>query len=501
MVKMKKLLLLSSSIVLILTALTLAQEIYPKREFRSAWVATVANIDWPSSRLSTAGSQIADLVDIMNKLKTAGINAVIFQVRTECDALYDSPYEPWSYWLTGEQGKAPEPYYDPLQFAIDEAHSRGMELHAWFNPYRAEKNIGDYPVSSKHVSIEHPEWLLKFKDYTMLDPGQPEVKNYIAKIIADVIRRYDVDGIHFDDYFYPYSPKVSNEDSHTFEKFNNGFDNIDDWRRYSINSMVAQVYDSIKTIKPNVKFGISPFGIVENHYAGTNGFNSYQILYCDPLTWIKDKTVDYVTPQLYWERGHKLADYSKLLPWWNTIVDDRHFYVGHFSSRFESKRWEGAKNETVEQIRMNRMYPNVHGSVFFSAKSITENYSGFSDSLRDGIYKYPALLPIMNWKDTSSPIAPEELKIEGDLTKRTLTWEIPKTEGKKPVCFVIYRFPSENKIDFNDPQYILTITNNARTKFDDIDTIEKDEVYIYAVTALDRLHNESNAVTINFEAE
>ena len=147
------------------------------------------------------------------------------------------------------------------------------------------------------------------------------------------------------------------------------------------------------------------------------------------------------------------------------------------------------------------MYPNVHGSVFFSAKSITENYSGFSDSLRDGIYKYPALLPIMSWKDTSSPIAPEELKIEGDLTKRTLTWEIPKTEGKKPVCFVIYRFPSENKIDFNDPQYILTITNNARTKFDDIDTIEKDEVYIYAVTALDRLHNESNAVTINFEAE
>lgn len=498
---MKKLLLLSILTVILFTSIIAAQEIYPKREFRSAWVATVANIDWPSSRNSTSGEQIAELVDMMDKLKAAGINAVMFQVRTECDALYDSPYEPWSYWLTGEQGVAPQPYYDPLKFAIDEAHSRGMELHAWFNPYRAVKNIGDYKSSEKHVSIKHPEWLLKFKDYTMLDPGQPEVKDYIAKIITDVIRRYDVDGIHFDDYFYPYSPKVSNEDSLTFAKFKGSYDNIDDWRRYSINSMVAQVYDSIKAIKPNVKYGISPFGIVENHYAGTNGFNSYQILYCDPLTWIKDKTVDYVNPQLYWERGHKLADYSKLLPWWDSIVGDRHLYIGHFSSRFESKRWEGTKNETIAQIKMNRQYKNVLGSVFFSAKSLTENYNGFADSLTNGVYKYPALLPIISWKDTTAPTAPGELIVEGDYTERTLTWDVPEEEGKKPVYFVIYRFPSKDKIDFENSGFIITITNNARTKFVDKQELEEGKEYVYAVSSLDRLHNESKAVSVVLETE
>ncbi len=473
-----------------------SQTIFPKRELRGVWIATVKNIDWPDSNLESTSKQKIELIKMLNKLKDAGINAVYFQVRTECDAFYKSNFEPWSYWLTGKQGTAPNPYYDPLEFAIEESHKRGIEFHAWFNPYRAVRKVGDYELSANHISITHPDWILDFKDYKMLNPGIPDVRNYISLIISDVVRRYNVDGIHFDDYFYPYVPIISNEDSLTFLEYNNGIENIDDWRRENINSMIAQCYDSILAIKPNVKFGVSPFGVVENKYAGTNGFNSYDKIYCDPLNWIKNKTIDYVVPQLYWKIDDKKSDYKLLLPWWASVINDRQLYIGQFSSRFSSEEYDGPKSEIENQIILNRKTPNVLGSVFFSAKSITKNYSGLADSLKNKLYKYPALLPIMSWKDFTPPPTPFNLIVEGNIDNRILTWRcnVPNSSSKfysTPIGYVIYKFQEGEKVDLNNALNIVTIIYSNENSFIDEFPLNDSDSVTYIVTSIDRLNNES----------
>lgn len=487
-------------IALVFNAKIFCEYKFPKREFRGAWVATVANIDWPSSRGAKPDIQKKELIEMLDKLLDAGINAVLFQVRTECDALYNSSIEPWSYWLTGKQGKAPEPFYDPLEFAIQESHKRGMELHAWLNPYRAVKTAGEYETSDLHVSKIHPEWILTFDKYKMLDPGLPEVKNYITSVVEDIITRYDVDGIHFDDYFYPYSPKVTNEDSLTFINYNNGFINIDDWRRNNINSMVQMVYEKINQHKPHIKFGISPFGIVENKYAGTNGFNSYSILYCDPLTWIKEKTIDYVTPQIYWEIGHDKADYALLLPWWASVVNDRHLYIGHYSSRFTAKRYEGKKSELGDQLRMNRTFDNIGGSVFFSAKSIANNNSGFADTLKNNFYRHKALVPLMEWKDNIPPQPPRNLTAERKGREIYLEWSEPdlSTDGDYAKYYVIYKFSSELEIDFENPANILKIVPSSITEFTYSTEYKSESNFIFGVTALDKVQNESQKNPVVF---
>ncbi len=331
----------------------------PKREFRGAWIATVKNIDWPSSNNQSSGEQIRELVNILDKLSEAGINAVFFQIRTECDALYNSKLEPWSYWLTGEQGKSPQPYFDPLEFVIYESHRRGMEIHAWFNPFRAIRSISEYETSPTHISKLSPEWILNFDDYAMLNPGLPGVRAHILNVVNDVIENYDIDGIHLDDYFYPYTPKITNEDSLTFLAHSGGITGIDDWRRNNINMLMGEIYNLIQEKKPFVKFGISPFGIVENKYAGTNGFNSFSSIYCDPLNWIENDIIDYITPQIYWEIGHERADYAKLLPWWAS-VSRRHLYIGMYSSKMAHPDYEGSENEIGNQIRLNRKTDNVN---------------------------------------------------------------------------------------------------------------------------------------------
>ncbi len=497
---MIKKILLTAITIIVFTQFIKAQYIYPKRELRGAWIATVANIDWPSSNSETPGRQISELVNIFDKLAAAGINTVYFQVRTECDALYKSKYEPWSYWLTGKQGKAPDPFYDPLAFAISEAHSHGMELHAWFNPYRAVKTIGEYPIAKNHVTKLHPEWILDFKTYKMLNPGIPAVRHYIAKIIADVVSRYDVDGIHFDDYFYPYTPHITNQDEATYKKYNDGIKDINDWRRHNINEMVAEVYDTIQAINPHVKFGISPFGIVLNKYAGTNGFESYKKIYCDPLTWLKDKTVDYVLPQIYWSIGNKAANFAKLLPWWASVVDGRQLFVGCFSSRMASPDYKGSPSELEDQIRLSRQILNVGGVVFFSAKSIVNNYSHFADSLKV-YFKYPALIPVMKWKDSIPPNPPVNLKAEKDSSGIILTWNRPAvaSDGDTAYKFVIYRFSPSEQINLNNATHILKVTSNAKDSYVDSTAAGKNLDYTYVVTALDRMNNESKEakVTLN----
>lgn len=480
------------------------QSMYPKRELRGAWIATVANIDWPSSPDSSSGVKIKELVEIFERLSASGINAVFFQVRTECDALYKSGFEPWSYWLTGRQGKEPSPFFDPLLFAVDEAHKYGIEFHAWLNPYRAVKSEGEYVISQNHISVTHPEWILSFPgskgDYKMLNPGIPAVRDYITSIAADVARRYKVDGIHFDDYFYPYTPKISNEDSVTFIESGKKFHNLDDWRRDNINLLIAQVYDSLNSINPEIKFGISPFGVVKNKYAGTSAFESYSVLYSDPLDWIRQKSIDYLVPQLYWEIGHSRADFAKLLPWWASVSKDVSLFAGIYSSRMTDPEYEGDNAEIGKQIKMVRSTVNVQGMAFFSAKTITRNFSGFADSLRENYFKYPALLPSILWKDSIPPKPPENMTVTGNSSRREIKWNSPHQaqDGDTAGRFVIYRFTSDHMFNLNDPKYILHITKGMQNSFIDNEEIFSEEI-VYLVTSLDKFSNESNPAEFIFK--
>jgi uncharacterized lipoprotein YddW (UPF0748 family) len=462
----------------------------PKREFRGVWVATVVNLDWPYSPTQSVSNQKRDLINLFDALQKSGFNAIVFQVRDECDAFYNSSYDPWSYYLTGQQGKAPNPYYDPLQFAIEEAHKRNMELHAWLNPYRAEVSIGHHTMASSHVTVQHPDWVYVSETRKLLDPGLPQVRDYITNVIRDIVEHYDVDAIHFDDYFYPYDP-ITDQDAETFANYSRGFTDIGDWRRDNVNILVEQIYYAIQDINPRVKFGISPFGIWKSGVPpGVTGFSSYSGIYCDPLAWIEAKTIDYLGPQCYWEIGGA-QDYNKLVPWWADQVQDRHLYPGH--AGYKAGGW--AADELPNQIRTNRDLENCQGSIFFrTMNGVLNNPKGFRDSLMTNFYRYPALMPIMPWIDDLPPNQPRELAFETMLPQnvQALTWYAPAAaaDGDSAWRYVLYRMPADNfdSLTFAMPGNIMHIQDS--TYWIPIDVEDFDQ-YAYAVTALDRLTNES----------
>ena len=444
----------------------------PKYEFRGAWIATVINLDWPAQGASS-DYQKAQLRNIMARLKDAGINAVFFQVRSEADAMYESGLEPWSYWLTGRQGRAPNPFYDPLRFAIEEAHKHGMELHAWFNPYRAERGSG-YSNASSHVTITRPEWIYKAGPLSLLDPGQAAVRDYITTIVMDVADRYDIDGVHFDDYFYPYPPnQIGAQDYETFQRESRGFTSLGDWRRDNVNLLMAQISDSLRTYWPEIKFGISPFGIWRNGVpSGIQGLDAYNVIYADPLAWIAAESIDYLVPQLYWRfavgNSYRGQDYGKLAPWWAQQIDNgRHLYIGHGLYRAERGTFSGAlfpPTEIPEQVKFNRDYIDILGSVFFRSSNITaHNTQNFVSTMKEGLYKYPALTPPMEWKSQEAPAAPAGLAFEwtGD-AEVTLTWEAPSAA---PARYAVYRVRSANEPDpgaaMADAQNLLAFTGQT----------------------------------------
>ncbi len=473
-----------------------AQIVPPKREFRGAWIATVVNLDWPSNRTYPPSTQRAELTTLLDKLKAIGINVVVFQVRPECDALYQSSIEPWSYYLTGAQGMAPNPVWDPLQFAIDEAHKRGMELHAWFNPYRAIKKVGAYSIAPGHVSQVHPEWTMQFAlsggGYEkLLDPGIPEVRDYDLSVIMDVVRRYDVDGIHWDDYFYSYSG-ISNQDSASWRLYNRGFSNIADWRRDNVNLLVQAVHDSIQAVKPWVKFGISPFGIWKNGIpSGISGMSAYDDIYCDAVTWMSHRWLDYLSPQLYWAFGGG-QDYGKLMPWWSLMRNGRHLYPGQAAYRIKDVNW--GSSELPNQIRLDRTNGYAQGSLFFrAAYGVVDNPKGFADSLKNDLYKYPAIMPAMTWKDSVPPLPPVNLMASEEAGRITLTWSNPPVaaDGETASHFVVYRADS-TALDPSDPRQIRLLTPFDSTGFVDSVNVKPYVKYTYLVTSLDRLWNESD---------
>ncbi len=493
---MKKLLPYIITFLFVIQFSTSAQQIPPKREFRAVWVATVANLDWPSTNNLSTAVQKSQLISILDSLKALNFNSVIFQVRDECDALYDSPYEPWSYWLTGQQGKAPNPYYDPLQFAVQEAHKRGLELQAWINPYRAVKTVINgspkYPLASNHVAKLHPDWILNYGNEWLLDPGNPAVRNYVTKVIMDIVNRYDIDGIHWDDYFYSYSGTTT-QDSASWRLYHGSFTNIGDWRRNNVNLLVQEVHDSIQAVKPWIKFGISPFGIWKNGVpSGIVGMDAYNVIYGDAVTWMANKWLDYLTPQLYWPFGGG-QDYGKLMPWWASQVNGRHLYVGEAGYRIDA--W-ASPSEMPNHIRLSRSTPNCYGNVFFRALvGVLDNEKGFKDSLRTNFYKYPALLPVMPWKDTIAPNPPQNLRYERIASTRRagLVWDVSSaaSDGDTAFRYVIYRFNNNSitSTSLDDPRNILSI-EGQKISFPNTPSPSVNGYY-YVVTSLDRNSNES----------
>jgi len=468
-------------------------QVPPKREFRGAWIATVVNLDWPTTNGADPNTQRAQLTSILDGLKAVGINAVVFQIRSECDALYPSNIEPWSYWLTGQQGKAPVSPFDPLQFAIDESHRRGMELHAWFNPYRAERIAGNYPLAANHVTVVHPDWVIQMGTYRFLNPGMQVVRDYTARVIADVVRRYDIDGAHMDDYFY--QDGITNQDSFTFQSESRGITTIGDWRRDNVNLLIRQVYDSIKTIKPSVKWGISPRGIWKNGVpSGIVGADNYNVIYCDAVAWLQGKYIDYIAPQLYWPFGGG-QDYAKLMPWWSSVRNERHLYIGQAPYRIADVSNWGA-SELPNQLRLNRTNSYAQGSIFFRAKmGLLDNPKGFADSLKNNLYKYPALRPLMSWKEAIPPNAPTSLAIARFSSSASVSWTAPSPamDGGVAEQYAVYRSTSL-PIQFDDARSIVAVQGS--TSYIEQPLPPPGVTYYYGVTALDRLQNESSVSNI-----
>jgi uncharacterized lipoprotein YddW (UPF0748 family) len=379
----------------------------PFTEFRGVWIASVDNIDWPPKGMADTDSQRTEFIRQLDMHKRNGMNAVIVQVRPAADAFYPSPYEPWSQWLTGTQGKPPYPYYDPLAFMIAEARKRGLAFHAWCNPYRADFKIGAYSIAPNHITKVHPDWFLEYGDKKYFDPANKQVQQFVVKVIADMVSRYDIDAVHMDDYFYPY--RITGKefpDEASYKKSGSRL-NKEDWRRSNVDSIIKKLAIVIKKEKPWVQFGISPFSVWRNNDKDPRGSESkagqtnYDDLYADILLWLKEKWIDYVAPQLYLEIGHDKIDYVKMLEWWSKNAYGRHLYIGHGIYRTAGNSPTNAAwrkpDELPNQLKLLRQYPNVQGSIYFSSKSFNNNPNGWNDSLRNNYYKLPAMVPEMEW--------------------------------------------------------------------------------------------------------
>ncbi|MGM0620024.1 MAG: family 10 glycosylhydrolase [Bacteroidota bacterium] len=519
----------------------------PKHEFRASWLTTVWGLDWPRNKITQTGDQYTitlqkqNLVNLLDSVKKAGLNAVFFQVRPECDAFYQSSYEPWSAHLVQTRGM--DPGYDPLLFAIEECHQRGLELHAWLNPYRFESVAGKYAGQEGDYNQTHPEWVLTYgNDAAILDPGNPEVRERINEIVEEIIQNYDVDGIVFDDYFYAYGGTPESLDQYSQNNWKPESMDLHDWRRQNVNQMVAGVYETIQQNKPWVTFGVSPFGIwtmdpqVAASYglslpSGITGMDAYKSIYCDPVAWLNEGTVDYISPQLYWPTTSSGQDYKKLAPWWSDVVNHfgRHLYVSHSLTALDESNYpppmalKSASRQEIQeemkglsmmeyissksaqtsvagldpseyglQIQWNRNSDKnqAPGSVFF--RTLMINRQGFINYLRTHEYQNNALPPLKPWNNSETRELPENLRIEGD----SLLWDSSESD----VRFAVYAFPNEQLDEpgiFSDGSFLLGLSYSTTFNLDKYQHLTDD--HTFAVSVFDRNGYEFPPVIMGYE--
>lgn len=383
----------------------------PMREIRAAWVATVANIDWPSTNNLSTAQQKAELIGLLDRAVQLKLNTIIFQVRPACDAMYASSLEPWSEYLTGTMGKAPEPYYDPLAFAVEEAHRRGLELHAWFNPYRARQAQAKSPIAPNHISRTHPELVRHYGKSLWLDPGERAVQDYSISVVMDVVRRYDLDGVHLDDYFYPYPESDGHggelpfPDKSSWQRFGAGRGlSRDEWRRENVNEFIRRLNAEIKAVKPWVKFGVSPFGIWRpNNPPVIKGFDAYEKLYADSRRWLANGWLDYFSPQLYWAISAPEQSFPVLLKWWAEQNTQHRLLAPGMDCTKVGQRWK--PEEIINQIRLTRKQPGASGDIHWNMKALMHQ-PALDNALEHEVYSQPALFPACAWLQRTAPARP-----------------------------------------------------------------------------------------------
>ena len=421
------------------------------REFRAAWVATVDNLDWPSRQGLSTAEQQREMISILDKLVELRMNAVIFQVRPAADALYDSRIEPWSEYLTGQMGRAPQPFYDPLAFTVAEAHRRGLELHVWINPYRSRYAVKK-PASAGHISRTHPSLVHRYGPYQWMDPGDPAVRRLTERVVLDIVRRYDVDGVHMDDYFYPYPEtrrihrklrEIPFPDAATYKRYRREGGKLarDDWRRHNVDLLVKELYDGVHSVKPWVKFGVSPFGIWRpGHPASVRGLDQYSVLFADARKWLNEGWVDYLTPQLYWATDRPEQRYDVLLRWWvGENLMGRHIWPGNYTGKVaftNASAWR--TDEILEQIRLTRAQPGATGNVHFSMKVFQQDPDNLDDRLEREAYALPALVPASPWLPSAGYSAPiVATRFDPGTGARVIDVSLPKAVPNAPWLWTI----------------------------------------------------------------
>ena len=458
----------------------------PKREFRGAWIQAV-NGQWQGVGRD---AMQAELTRELNALQADGINAILFQCRVEGDALYASNYEPWSRYLTGQQGTPPAPYWDPLQWMVDQCHARGMELHAWINPYRA-KTKGTQALATTHYAIQHPERCFSYDGLMIFDPGLPENRAFICAVAKDIVSRYDIDGFHIDDYFYPYPVAgLPIPDDAAYAAYGRGRDR-GDWRRENVNLFIRELHDVIHKTKPWVKFGVSPFGIYRNQRSwsqgsATNGLQNYDDLYADVLLWVNEGWVDYNVPQIYWEIGNRAADYDTLIRWWSQYAHARPLYIGQDVDRTVQK------GDMAQKMALQRSLPGINGSCQWYARAVADDKGGYGSALRTYYHRTPALQPAMPWIDKKAPGKPRKVKVVWMPEGPVLFWTAPRGKKEMDVAktYAVYRFAAGEKVDLDALDHLIAITPQT---FLALPYVNGAQQYTYVVTSLDRMQNESKA--------
>lgn len=499
---MKKLSMKFRTVLFLVLALTSALPICsqnPKREFRGAWLHVIGQSQWQNKSVEQQKQYIKDQFD---KLQEAGCNAVIFQVRPTADALYISELEPWSAWLTGKRGKAPNPVYDPMEFAIEEAHKRGMEFHAWLNPYRVTSNSKEKLPPEHQVNKESYRFI-KFNGQVFFDPAYPENREHICEVVKDIVSRYDIDAIHIDDYFYPYpvNGKRFESDDTSYEKFGEGLERKA-WRRKNVDLLIEQLHSTIKNEKDWVRFGVSPFGIWRNKAndprgSESSGLQNYDDLYADVLLWAQNGWIDYLVPQLYWTLDLKAAPSRHLAKWWNDNANGVDVYIGQDVQRTMTNKDPGNNdtNELDTKVKLSRELPNVKGNVWWHCYWVTGNLNGVADSLALKYQSTIALPPV--YGDTKlKPEKVKNLRLEKENNRLFLKWDKPNVSkhqsANDPVRFVVYQFFPDEQIDTEDPETIIAVTPYSSVLVEDVSDGPAARGSTFIVTAVDRMNRESD---------